>query len=41
MRGNGEVTDHWVRDAKQNWVSPAQRKVRAEMEIIALAMSIF
>lgn len=34
MRGNRKVTDHWVRVAKQNWVSLTQWKVRAEMERI-------
>lgn len=41
MRGNREVTDHLVKAAKQNWVSSTQRKVSAEMEITALAMSNF
>lgn len=34
MRGNREVTDHWVRVAKQNWVSLTQWKVKAKMERI-------
>lgn len=34
MRGNRKVTDHWVRVAKQIWVSLTQWKVKAEIERI-------